>query len=244
MQDAVLVQAELELGVGDDDAAGGGVFGGGGVEGDADVAHLGGQLLADAVFHLFEGDVLVVLADVGLGGRGEQRLGQLVGLAQAGGQLDAADGAACLIVLPAGADDVAAHDGFHQDRLEALGHDGAAAHLFHFVRRDHGFRRHAGQVVRHDVAELLEPEVAHLVQHHALARDRLVHDHVEGRQAVGGDDQDLVVADGVVVAHFAAAEQWQGLDSGFVEAVHRRDIRETVPANGAPVGGVQAGKAR
>jgi hypothetical protein len=65
-------------------------------------------------------------------------------------------------------------------------------------------------VVRHDVAEFLEPEIAHLVQHHALARDRLVHHDVEGGQAVGGDDQDLVVADGIVVADLAAAEQWQG----------------------------------
>jgi len=45
--------------------------------------------------------------------------------------------------------------------------------------------------------------------------------HVEGRQAVGGDDQDLVVADGVVIAHLAVTEQWQGLDGGLVEAVHR-----------------------
>jgi hypothetical protein len=45
------------------------------------------------VLHFGEADVLVVLAQVGLGGRREERLGQLVGLAQAGRQVDAADGA-------------------------------------------------------------------------------------------------------------------------------------------------------
>jgi hypothetical protein len=70
------------------------------------------------------------------------------------------------------------------------------------------------------VAQLLEPEIAHLVQDLALAGDRLVHDDIEGRQAVGGDDQDLVVADGVVVADLAVAQQWQGVDGGLIEAVH------------------------
>ena len=62
----------------------------------------------------------------------------------------------------------------------------------------------------HDVAELAEPEQRHLREQFALARDRLAHDHVEGRQAVAGDHQDAVVADGVVVAHLAAREQRQG----------------------------------
>src|SRR5690606_34813175 len=40
-QGAVVVQTELELGVGDDDAARGGVLDGGAVQGDGGVAHLG-----------------------------------------------------------------------------------------------------------------------------------------------------------------------------------------------------------
>ena len=47
---------------------------------------------------------------------------------ETGWQLDATDGAALLVFLPTGADDVAAHDGFHGDRLEALGDDRTAFH--------------------------------------------------------------------------------------------------------------------
>jgi len=70
------------------------------------------------------------------------------------------------------------------------------------------------------VAQFLEPEIGHLVQDHAFAGDRFVHHDVERGQAVGGDDQDLVGADGVVVAHFTVAQQGEGFDGGFVQAVH------------------------
>ena len=74
------------------------------------------------------------------------------------------------------------------------------------------------------MAQFLEPEVAHLVEDLALAGDRLVHDDIEGRQAVRGDDQDLVVADGVIVADLAVAQQWQGVDGSLIEAVHSGGI--------------------
>jgi hypothetical protein len=44
----------------------------------------------------------------------------------------------------------------------------------------------------------------------ALAGNRFVHDDIEGRQAVGGERSELVVADGVVVADLAVTEQRQG----------------------------------
>ena len=181
-------------------------------------------------------DVLVVLAQVGFRGRREDWLGQFVGLLQAGGQRDAADGAGGLVILPARTDQVTAHHRFDHDRLQAFRNDRAAAHLLRFAGGDHAFRRHAGQVVRHDVAEFLEPEIGHLVQDHALARNWLVHDDVERGQAVGRDDQDLVVADGVIVTYLAAAEQWQGVDGGCVEAVHRRDIRKAESGTGGTGG--------
>ena len=162
--------------------------GGGGVQLDRDFADLGGQLGADFVFHLFKGDVFVVLTQVCLGSWGEDWFRQLVGLLQAFRQLDAADRAGGLVVFPAGADDVAAYNRLHQDWLQALRHNGAAFHLLHFVLCHDGFRGYAGQVVGDDVAQFFEPEVGHLVQDHAFARDRLVHHDVERGQAVGGDD--------------------------------------------------------
>jgi hypothetical protein len=143
VQGAGGVDAELELGVGDDDAAGGGVVGGLGVQRDGGVTGFGDELgagLAGALegfgedgvgagLGLLEADVLVVVADLGLAGRGEDRGGQLLGLLEAGGQLDAADGAGVLVVLPAGADHVAAHHGLDGQRGEALDDQRAAAHL-------------------------------------------------------------------------------------------------------------------
>ena len=41
-----------------------------------DTSDPGGKVLADDAFRLFKADVPVVLADVGLGGRGENRFGQ------------------------------------------------------------------------------------------------------------------------------------------------------------------------
>jgi hypothetical protein len=55
-------------------------------------------------------------------------------------------------------------------------------------------------------------------QHLALAGDRVGQDDVEGRQAIAGDDQQLVGIDGVDVAHLAAAEQRQAGDRRFLRS--------------------------
>ncbi len=98
---AVGVGAELELGVGDDDAALGGIGRGPFVDREGGVAHPLGERAADGRDHLVEADILVVIADRRLGRGREDRLGQLLRLAQAGGQLDAAQSAGRLVVLPA-----------------------------------------------------------------------------------------------------------------------------------------------
>ena len=84
----------------------------------------GSRRLADAGDHLVEGDVLVVLAAEALRSRGEDRLGQLVRLAQAFGQLDAADCSGGLIVLPSGAGEIAAHDALDGEHLRPLDQHG------------------------------------------------------------------------------------------------------------------------
>ena len=59
---------------------------------EREVADPLGDVAADPADHRVEVDVLVVFADLGLGGRREDRLGQAVALAQAGRQRDAAHG--------------------------------------------------------------------------------------------------------------------------------------------------------
>ena len=55
-----------------------------------------------------------------------------------GGQRNAADHSRLLIVLPARAGDVAAHDRFDRQRLELPHHQRAAFDLVALVRRNHG----------------------------------------------------------------------------------------------------------
>ena len=125
----VAVEAELELRVGEDHAALARVRGDRLVDGDRDVAQPLGQLArADELGRRGQVDRLVV-ALVRLRRRGEDRLRQLLGLLQPGGQLDPGDGAGGLVVLPARAGDVAAHDALDREHLEPLDAQRAAAQL-------------------------------------------------------------------------------------------------------------------
>ncbi|ABA49009.1 hypothetical protein BURPS1710b_0998 [Burkholderia pseudomallei 1710b] len=217
----MLVEAELELRVGDDDAARRRVIGRFLVQPDRDVANRRGELGADAPLGFLERDVLVVMAHLGLRGGREDRLGELLRVRQAGRQLDAAHLARRLVVLPAAARQIAAHDRLDEDRLKPLDDDRAPLHLLDLVGGDDRLGRDARQMVRDDVREPVEPEVRHLVQHAALVRNRLAHDDVERRQAIGRDDQELVVAERVVVADLAATEERQRAQRGFVKGRHR-----------------------
>ncbi|MGY4316941.1 hypothetical protein ACVWW1_006268 [Bradyrhizobium sp. JR3.5] len=67
----------------------------------------------------------------------------------------------------------------------------------------------ADHVVRHSAFELPEPPGADLGQHCALHRNGFRHHHVECRDAVGGEQQHAIVADGVDIAHLAAADPGQ-----------------------------------
>ena len=169
------------------------VIGGELVDAQGGIAHALGQVRANRLHHRIEIDVLVMVAHGGLGRGGEDRLGQLLGLAQAVGQFNAADLAGALVILPAAADEVAAGDGFHRYRLELAGHHGALG----VQRGVHAVGQHAGhidagEVVGHQVRGLGEPEVRDLAEHFALAGDRIGKHHVEGRQTVGSDHQQVV----------------------------------------------------
>ena len=73
-----------------------------------------------------EADVLVVVADLGLRGRREQRLGKLGGILQARRKLDAAYAARFLVILKARTSQVAAYDALDRNHLGFL-HDHEAA---------------------------------------------------------------------------------------------------------------------
>ena len=116
------VEPELELGVGQDHA----VRGGRGRPRRSRARSRRRRTLlhqlavADQGGGLLEVDRLVV-ADVGLRRGREDRLGQLLGLLQARGQRDPRDRSGGLVVLPAGAGDVAADDALDRQHLAGAG---------------------------------------------------------------------------------------------------------------------------
>ena len=78
------------------------------------------------------------------------------------------------------------------------------------MRREHGGEaRHVGghEVVRHQVGDAIEPERGQLREHAALVGDAAAEHVVEGRDAIGGDDQEVRVVDGVDVTHLATANE-------------------------------------
>ena len=136
----------------------------------------------------------------GLGGRGEQRLRELAGLDQSGRQRDAAHGAGLLVVDQPGAGQVATGHGLDGHHLEFLDHEGAAEHLF----GDALVVGRACQVV--GGLDVVEEEHAHRGQNAALVGNLAVEDVVEGRDAIGGDKQQVPVVDSIQLANLAAGQ--------------------------------------
>jgi hypothetical protein len=146
----------------------------------------------------------------GLGRRREDRRGQPVGEAQPGWQGNAAHLAGRLVVLPAGADQVAARHRLDRQRPQAPRH--AAAQPVDgrvHAGREHALQRAVEQVVGHQRACPPEPEQRSLGEYFTLARDRVGQHDIERRQAVGRDDQQGVLVDGVNVTHLAPVKQFQ-----------------------------------
>ena len=163
------------------------------------------------------------MADVGLRARREDRLRQLLGLLQSARQRDAGDGAARLVVLPAGAGDVAAHDALDRQHLQAAHDERAPERLLgHAVgRRDH--------VVGDDLRGLLKPEDGQPGEHLALVGDRRRVDGVVRRDAVARDHQERrrrELRRGGEVVHLAylpAGEEGQVGERRHLSRCYQRD---------------------
>jgi len=121
-------KAELELGVGEENAAGRGVRRGAAVEFDADGADAFGERIADEGGGPVKGNIFVVPAS-GLGGRSEDGRGQAIGFAQARRESNAADFSSGFIVFPAGAGNIAADNTFDGKRLRLAHNHGAVREI-------------------------------------------------------------------------------------------------------------------
>ncbi len=155
------VGTELKLGVSENDAALGSDRRRLGEDLQRQVAQGCCGLETDELDGALERDVLVVLAVGSLPRGGVDGLGQLVAVAEPGGQSNAADTLRLLILEPAAAGEIRAHDTFHGEHVE-VGHEHGAA-----FNRLGDFS--LAQVVRN--IELVEPPVAQAGEQRAFARD-------------------------------------------------------------------------
>jgi hypothetical protein len=189
--------AELVLGVGEDEAA----LGGAGLPereqplGDRRGALelVGGDLPHRQELVLADGDVVAALG--GLGRRREQRARQRLVLAQPVGQRVAREGAgAALVGLP---DRRRGHAG------QVRAHHQLDGERAHFATDAHVGIGAVDDVVRREVRGGAEPVLRELVQHLALPRDEADH-AIERAQAIGHDDHALAARRvDVAVAHLA-----------------------------------------
>src|SRR6516225_3289731 len=105
-------------------------------------------------------------------------------------QGDAADAPRSLILFPARANQVAAHNTFHGQRIR-LSHEHRAASQELAVRLE-GLRKLVelvGDKMIRNVGEFSKPERRELIQHFAFTRDRIRQDTIESRETVGSDDE-------------------------------------------------------
>ena len=158
------------------------------------------RAVADDLRRAVEVDVLVVLADLGLRRRREDRLGQLVGLAQAGRQLDPAD--------RAGRAGTPSSRSRRDSRGRRTRPGTCRACATSSPRPRPRPARPRDEVVRDDLAGLLEPEHGQPGQHLALVGDRGREHDVVGGDTVGGDHQQTV-AELVHLPDLAAAVEVQ-----------------------------------
>ena len=164
-----------------------------------------GQLLAQVLYQALVGDAVLIVALGGLGGGGEDGLFQLLGQLVIAGDNLAAEGLACLVGLPHGAEHVAPDDELVGQHFQLL-HQHHTVFVFLFGK----FLRHilgvgGNQVVLHNVLRQIEPEQGELVEHPALFRHGGGQNDVKGRDAVCGVDDQFLVGDLVNLPHLAAS---------------------------------------
>ena len=164
------------------------------------------------------------MADVVLGGGRKDRPGQPVGLAQARGQRDAADAAGLLVVLPAGAGEIAADDTLDGKHAGSPDDHASAGELGKIRVKGSGKAGGVGgeDVVGGEVTEQVEPEERELGEDPALVGDAAAEDVIEGGDAVGGDEEQVGLgrrSERIDVADLAAGEQGKSAEMGLEESV-------------------------
>ena len=190
---AILIETKLELGVGDDDTFGQSVVCTLLVKSESSVfdllcilLSLAGECLLQNLDALLKADVLVMLADLGLGGRCVDGLRKLCAFLQTLRKSDTAYGLGLLVALPAAAGDVTADDTLDGDHVELLAQHAVAVKLLLTEILRHIIHVYTHHVVRDDVFCQVKPETGHLGQNSALLCYFVFQDNVKCGDTIGG----------------------------------------------------------
>src|SRR5439155_21080393 len=207
---AAFITAELEFGIGDDNAPVAADFLAERIDRAGHALEPVRDFVAENFAHPRDRDVLVV-AGFGLGRRAEDRGLKFRAFDEAGRQLLAGQGAMLRVFFPRRAGEIAADHAFDRKYFGAPAQhrasgDGGAMIAQRRDLGDDGLSVGADHVMRHHALEPLEPPGADLGQHRALHRNGFGHHDVEGADAVGGHEQQAVVADGIDIADLAAPD--------------------------------------
>ena len=157
-----------------------------------------------------------MVADLGLGGRSVDRLGQLVGLLQAFRQLDAAHLAGLLVAGPAAAGNVAAHDALNGQHGQLAAHHAVAVELRLLEKFRHILHVHAQHMVGQQITGVIEPELAHLGQNGALFGDLVFQDDIKRGNAVGSNHDEAVT----VIIDLTNLAFFNGLELSHNQTLH------------------------
>src|SRR5208282_3729593 len=108
--------------------------------------------------------------------------------------------------LPGRTRNVAADDTLYGKHFSTLDEHGASAELVGILADSRRILVHVDgdEVVGNDVGQVIEPEQGNLAQDASLVGDARGQDVVESRNAVGGDEKQLLVANGIDVTDLAA----------------------------------------
>ena len=176
------IEAELELRIGQDQPARRRVATRFLVEHERRLGEGLGQRRANGVLKGPKINVFVV-PRVHLVGRGKDRMGEPIAVAQSLREGMTTHGTVALILRPAGPGQVAPGHALHGNHGQALAHHDAAFELGPLLggeaRDARGIRRN--HVVRQTRRKEVEPEARQLGEHDSLSRNAVAHDDVKGR---------------------------------------------------------------
>ena len=218
---SILVQSEFQLGIRDNDAPGERVIRASVIQGKGLVPQglcvlraVARELFLKNLHRALIGDILVVIADLSLGGRSVDRFGKFLRFLKSFRKPDPAYSSGLLVGSPAAAGDITTDDAFERKHGELLHLHGLAGELLRAEVFGHIRRVHGDHVVRDQILGEIEPECGHPGEDGTLVGDLIFQDMIKGGDPVCRH-HDQAVADIIYFSYFAG---FVGLE--FLHNVH------------------------